>query len=332
MDGEKGVWWSQLEFFALSTPSGVQPTGTIAVRAKTAIPAESIFPCVGTYEPRSTQCARFNPAAVSPFTSNVVVNGSPHCNPLVIPLAPASNGVVGSQSTIEVGCNGWAFFPYCREPPPSVTLSTVGICTAAPVNWAELDAYAEFLDRYGSDFKEAAKTDDVTSVALSVIVIKRDVEPGDEFLIVFNQFDGIGRTWAYTTPSSFVRLSAAIPLLSMPLSVQLVRTVLASQMSFAITDSYVKLLEDTAGTDARTTERIHVAIQNLTKAVRHYIDTEGDVVVLPLVMPVSSAVANPLPVAFAPPSPMKRPRVSKPVAQPVPLFADSFRVSQSFVP
>jgi hypothetical protein len=336
VEGEKGVWWSQIEFFALSTPSGVQPTGTIAVRAKTAISAESIFPCVGLYEPKGAQCARFNPASLSPYTSAVVVNGSPHSSPLVIPLAPVSNGVVGSKSTVEVGCNGWAFFPYCREPPPSVTLSTAGICANAPCDWKDLDAYAEFVARFGVDFEEYVKGacagSGSSAIPLSVITIKRDLEPGDEFLIVFNQFDGIGRGWAYTTPSPFVRLSAAVPLLSLPLSVQVIRTVLGAQTSFAITDSYVKLLEDTAGTDARTTERIHVALLNLTKAVKHYLDTEGDVVTLPLVVPVSAAVANPVPDAFAAPFPLKRQRGSKRVSQAVPLFADSFRVAQSFVP
>ena len=355
-EDEKGcVEWGQIEFFGIASPSGIHPSGTIGVRSRQFIPAESVFPCIGVYERRGSQCARFSPASVSPVGSAFVINGHPGTDPHTVSLAASVGGVTGVQHSLSVGCSGWSFFPYCREPPPSLTLSTAGICTRAPEGWRALPLYADFVSTFDSVAskymsKKEKSLCDVATLPLSVIVIKRDVEPGEELLIAFNQFDGIGRLPAYTSPCPFLRMGTAVPLLHVTASMQVVRRILAEQASQAITDSYVKLLEDTAGTDARTTERISVAILNLTKAAQQHVASDGCRVALALVVPTSAAAVNGI---MAPSckqgsvggAALKRARLSPSVfpasaasvpaknfTAPVPVFAASFRVPQSFVP
>ena len=345
-EGKAFVEWSQFEYFAITSASGVHPSGTVGVRAREFIPAESIFPCLGVYSGRGSQCARFSPASVSPVSSKYVVNGHPDIEPRPVSLASCVGGVGGAQHTIAVGCGGWSFFPYCREPPPSLTLSTAGICTRAPEEWRKMPLYAGFVpvfDSVSAAYCDSGCISCVTDFPLSIVVMKRDVEPGEELLIAFNQFDGIGRLPAYTSPCPFLRIGTAVPLLRAPSSMQVLRRILAEQVSQAITDSYVKLLEDTAGTDARTTERVSTALLNLTKAVQQASLPEGGRVALPLVVPMASAMVNGIMASSAclvegPATlTLKRPRVSssegvrKPVAS-VPVFAASFRVPQSFVP
>ena len=305
--------WPQLEFAALTAVSGVHSSGTVIVRVRQAIASESVFPCIGQFGVLNGHSARFCPAALSPAESTVLVDGSPFLQPLQVGIAPPSGGVVGTMTTVPVGSRGWAFFAYCREPPPSLTLSTAAICTSMSTS-----------DPMLLPLREVCMMD--LPDIIPVITVKRELVPGDELLVVFNQFDGIGKLWTYPTPSPFVRVPAAVPLLLLPHSMDTVRKVLASQSSTAITDSYVKLLEETAGMDARTTERIHVALANLQKAVQHYIDTDGsEVLPLPLVMPVPAVVVHAMPAPAA-----KKQRVAaKPSA---PMLAASFRIPQSFNP
>ena len=303
--GFKTVEWPQIDFFAIPYASGVHPSGTDCVRARKFIPADSIFPCVGKYEKLKAQCARFSPACVSPTNSKWVVNGCPNGDSsddeigltyhTVALSAGGAGGVSGTQHSVAVGCGGWSFFPYCREPPPSLTLSTAGICTHAPKDWRVQPLYADFVplfDELAAGLNAPDESDVGPSPPLSVIVIKRDLEPGEELLIAFNQFDGIGRIYAYSCPCPFLRIGTAVPMLCLPFSMQHLRHILANQASSTITDSYVKLLEDTAGTDARTSERLSTAILNLTRALMYFQDNEGRVVDLPLVVPVQSTLVH----------------------------------------
>jgi hypothetical protein len=313
--------WPQLEFAALTSASGVQQSGTVVVRARQRIAADAVFPCIGKYEVRTdAHTARFCPAVVCAAGSSYVTDGSPCIDPHFVPLSPVSGGVTGA-STVAVGSRGWAFFAYAREPPPALTLSTAAICIAATAGWMSQPLYAPLI--------ELGMFTDDAALPLSIIVVKRDLEPGDELLVVFNQFDGMGRMYTYATPSPFARISAAVPLLAFPKAMQCVRQVLAAQASLSITDSYVKLLEDTAGTDSRTTERMHVAMQNLSGAVKHYIDSDGEVLPLPLVIPTPSTITHIMP-------PLKRAKVAaaKPTVSVVPMFSfpSSFRIPQSFCP
>lgn len=308
------VVWPQLDFAALCTVSGILPSGTIVVKASQHIAAESVFPCIGKAKKRSSSySARFCPAAVTAGGS-YVIDGSPEYDPSSVAISPAS-GCVTSASTTPVGTHGWAFFAYCREPPPAVTLSTAAICTTL------LRSHSIF----GST--ELPLPEDVQHVP--VIIVKRDMNPGDELLVVFNQFDALGKLWTYPTPSPFVRVPSAVHLLKLPSSMQIVRTILASQSSSAITDSYVKLLEDTAGMDARTTERQHGAILNLTKAVQHYMENDGDILPLPLVVAAAATVAAVPEYGVAP---KKQKVASTTAAAAAPAFPASFRIPQSFKP
>lgn len=305
------VSWPQLEYGQLHSTSGVQSAGTVLVRARVPLKAESIFPCIGAVRPRTGCCARFTPAALS-VSAEWAMDGCPTIDPVQVPLSPSPGGISHSATSVTVGSKGWAFFAYCREPPPSLTLSTAAICGT--------------IDALGLPI--AVSTENVPA-----IILKRDLEPGDELLVAFNQFDAIGRMWTYPTPCPFLRVPSSVPLLRLPSSLNIIRKILADQPTLPITDSYVKLLEDTPGMDARTTERIHVALLNLTKAVQHYIDTDGEVVSLPLVVPVAPVITNTVvaPV-IAPPikrkaAPMAKPAITAPA---VPVFAASFRVPQSF--
>lgn len=321
------VEWPQLEFVQLVAASGVHQSGTTVVRVKEPVKAETVFPCIGLHGPREGHSARFSPAAVSPACSSLLVDGSPFILPKRVPLAPCSGGVSSGETAVSVGSNGWAFYAYCREPPPSLTLSTAGICS-----W--LDPRSPLLAPLYDSFElvSVTKNNDFKNCPMPVIVIKRDLEPGDELLIAFNQFDGLGRLWSYPVPCPFLRVGAAVPLLNLPSSLQVVRIILASQESSSITDSYVKLLEDTAGLDARTTERLQVAMLNLTRAVKHYTENSGEIMPLPLVVPLSTTA-----VAHAVSSPVKRqrkhiPPPAAPASSMVPAFAASFRIPQSYVP
>lgn len=317
------VQWPQFDFVPLTAPSGTLPSGSVVVRAKTAIHAETVFPCLGKVVVGGSFSPRFHPAVMSPAETDFVVDGCPSHEPHHVPLTCVSGGAAGHDRTVAVGTRGWSFFPYCREPPPSMTLSTAAIASSFPSTWADED-----MNESLKSFLTAEESEVFIGKPVPIIVSKRFIDAGEEMLVVFNQFDGVGRIWQYPSPSPFVRIPSTVHLLTIASSLDCVRAVLGGQESQSITDSYVKLLEDTAGMDSRTTERINVAILNLTRAVKHYVDTCGEVTILPLVVPVAANITHSV-FRSDDSAPPKRSRVV--VQTPtIPAFA-SFRIPQSFV-